>query len=130
MDTKHVASLEMAKKLKDSGWDKLTLYRWHYFKKKQNGFLEDGAVYPTHKNCHYEVFPAPLASEILEELPDKLEEACEVNTENMHEFFDAPLIIGKTFVEYQGAEYFADNNLCDALAKMALYLHKEGIIKW
>ena len=128
MNDLHCVSLELAKELAKNGWSKKTEFWWTQHKEQQDN--------PAYKDCamicdketlemypieFWNVFPAPIATEILEELPEDL-------TKNGS--FLASVKCNNGFsVSYtdDDPEYF-DESLPNALAKMWLYLNsqKEG----
>ena len=69
MIKKYVVSLDLAKKLKEAGWNKKTEFIW------ARGFVDLSAF--KFKYGGEEVLPAPLAEEILEELPKYIHEYVE-----------------------------------------------------
>jgi len=122
MKTNHVVSLEIAKQLKEVGWKKDTMFWWC------NGATTHLFTTPTHlhfSECKADHFPAPLATEILEELPDWWGE----NEAGIIIFKDC----GTWFVQCKKNMLdkpivdFNDDNLCNALAKMWLYLKKNKL---
>ena len=62
MIEKYVVSLDLAKKLKEAGWEKETEFIW------ARGFVDLSAFWFKYEG--EEVYPAPLAEEITQELPD------------------------------------------------------------
>ncbi|RLI48504.1 MAG: hypothetical protein DRP09_21410 [Candidatus Thorarchaeota archaeon] len=64
MIEKYVVSLDLAKKLKEAGWEKKTEFIW------TRGFVDLSAF--KFKYEGEEVLPAPLAEEITKELPDHI----------------------------------------------------------
>ncbi|MFA5388885.1 MAG: hypothetical protein WC312_03925 [Candidatus Omnitrophota bacterium] len=136
---KHCTSLEISKQLKETGWKKETEFWWIEDKSGNNKILlysykqyinlDAYGCRDAQNNC----YPAPLATEILEELPSFIQQAYKYN-----------LTIEKLGDEYSGFYQYSDRD-CDyllagmdgakfdkslpnALAKMWLYLKKEGII--
>lgn len=76
MSNKHTVSLKLAKRMKKLGWKKETLSRWTGQKYQVDSKTEPFTLvyYPkkgTIKN--YLFYPAPIASEILEELPEEID---------------------------------------------------------
>ena len=117
MDAKNVVSLELAKKLAEAGWKKETTFAWA---------LATGQIvaYPLNKDIPYWV-PAPLATEILEELPAYLYPKCEKETNDMLTI--TPCMIQRRKhgcrVQYGWQPPLEQSeSLPDALAKMWLYL--------
>jgi len=122
MNPNYCVSLEMAKKLKEVGWKKNTEFLWK--RHSLSGNFTDPREYE-YKIMHLEgfsiskndnIYPAPLAAEILEELQNYLI-TIETDIENYRVIFD-----GDSYEE------FNDESLCDALAKMWIYL-KNKVIK-
>jgi hypothetical protein len=105
---KHCISLGLAKQLKEAGWKKETEFWWC------DAATTSIFTTPTHlhlMNCIANHYPAPLATEILEELPIVCSIFCDgiytIDAENY-----------KT----------VDLSLPNALAKMWLYLKKENLL--
>ena len=129
MTTNHVVSLELAKELKEAGWKKDTEF---YYSESDEGVV---LVFPdkTSKGCFgvfgkngYEVSersiicPAPLTTEILEEFKQiDIDIFLRVDLVGCFYYFNSGS--GKS------QEWTDENmNVCNALAKMWLYLKKEG----
>ena len=123
---KHCVSLEIAKQLKKAGWKKETEFSYCDTADKRFGRKEEERfyLYPKVTTSAREFnsggkdiqCPAPLATEILEELPVGIK------------FENYKSICGKSFtITYgQNADSIIwDNLLPNALAKMWLYLIKE-----
>ncbi len=115
---KHTVDLKRAKKLKELGWEKETLFWWE--SKRINGisrwdvYRELPSVYPSKFS-----YSAPIASELLKELPDFVT------------FGKAPRTGGKRY--YADYIHKKDNNIyadtpVKALADMWIYLKEEGLI--
>lgn len=137
MDAKHCVSLELSKELKANGYPQEGEYGWSDLGvgvdewKKNDTFslvkmdyhnfciksLSDGKLASQEETK----FVAPLASELMERLPEL------VKVEKL-----MPLgFICKTPLAKDGdGEFmkFNDTNLCNALAKMWLYLKKNGLL--
>lgn len=136
MNLTHVTSLEMSKKLVENGWTKETEFLWVVHKE---------VAEPDYANCihlspadseirdyypveSWEYFKAPLATEILEELPEHLEKV---------EFLSiSKITIGleQVFrVTYEENEFISldktSDSLPNALAEMWIYLKQKGLIK-
>ena len=148
---KHCVSLELANQLKKAGWKKETKFYWVKEKTNEceslNAFdlmIKVGeefipvtieTVYENFevKRCDY--FSAPLATEILEELPSIIErEITEINTFGVGTLYIARMVKGTYVVEYCDGDMnvikeFGDLSLPNALAKMWIYLKKEGLLK-
>ena len=146
----HVVSLELAKKLKEAGWKKPTFY-WVVKYKNGNSepILAIDALIKLKKIVEddYEVYPAPLATEILEELPCNNVLHPEFTPERLSNdgYIIIPskrkmvsLHIYKTADSSYGVEYCNEigdkhgtttgGTLPDALAQMWLYLKQEKFI--
>lgn len=109
---KHVTSLEWSKKLKETGWTKNTIYSWvrrwkgSFEEKDEFGdwYLSAASVFSKIDEC----YPAPLATELLDELPDW------VNIVRCPH--DRSLEI--KFLIYLNDKNFSDKSLPNALAAM------------
>lgn len=127
--------LELSRQLKDSGYPQTSLFMWDYEGKLRVGIKE--SIAPKHKTAYLEeikietneCFASPTADELLERLPDTI---FDNKSRNL-----TPLVILKTkedyIVEYHVAFEpqligYRSENLCDALAKLYLYLQKEGLL--
>lgn len=64
MDTKHVTSLEISKQMSEAGWVKETEFWWIIYDKDWSLAHRDSGIADTNNQIS-----APLATEILEELP-------------------------------------------------------------
>jgi hypothetical protein len=120
----HVTSLEMSKRLVEVGFKKDTEYLWIVHKEVDK---------PEYSNCilsihrdkiidypkdFWNFYPAPLATEILEELPSGIKIIkCKKN-----------LLYLVSMKEEKGIKGFQDKSLPNALALMYCYLTKEKII--
>ena len=102
MNEKHVTSLEISKELKKAGFSKETEFWWSMYWKEFKLYSNR-----PHKEFIGEYYPAPLATEILEELP---------------EFLD--LARQDDFTVSYGDGFFEDKSLPNALALMWIYLRK------
>lgn len=115
----HVVSQELAEELRKEGWPqedsefywvlspKTGLWDlWH-----SASLYAEGAIAGAWKKVS-----APLASELMERIEN-----------NFDLFYGGRLWYAK---EPVGDEQFTDKNVCNALAKLALYLKKEGIMKF
>lgn len=135
MNIQHVTSLEMSKKLVEAGWKKDTEFWWvdmGDYRQKGNEWykprwtLVDSVCvsarrYNTKNNkIPDEQYPAPLATEILEEL------------HNIDiEIFSRVDFVGCLYYYNSGnnkSDEFVDKSLPNALAQMYCYLKKEKII--
>ena len=127
---KHCVSLELAKQLKETGWKKKTEVYWDITAQRiTNKHNFDVTNYPLN------FIPAPLATEILEELPIFIDGDKEfnlhikkvVNNDYIVKYEDGGSM---TYEGKSGEEdyYQCDESLPNALAKMYLYLKKEGLL--
>jgi len=140
MNPNHCVSLEIAQQLKEAGWGKETEFWWtegskfgehrietketldkefqlyKYSEKTDYNYLIDG--------CRF--YPAPLATEILEELPENISIK---NTRGgfWRLIYGLPLQVKEGIIE-QNTKIVDGKNFCDALAKMWLYLKKEKLL--
>jgi len=138
---KHCVSLEIAKQLKEVGWKKETEFWWVYNKLRD----EHKICYGLSDCCKnhsesWEYYHAPLATEILEELPKK------DDSDNLARWrFEIELTKGGMYYcrydSIDGREIpdnskeenedkwvlINDKSLPNALAKMWLYLRKEKL---
>jgi hypothetical protein len=138
MDSKHVVSLDLAKKLSEAGFKNKTEFWWvnridigeyRLINTREMILIEyrepcysGNGTYVTNDIVngfglpHY---PAPLATEILEELPPTM----------LMTQIKSSWMVSAT--DLQGAEGHQeiDKSLLDALVQMWLYLKKEGLIK-
>ena len=135
MNEKHCVSLELAKQIQEAGFKKETEFWWTQHKEQeQNPNYRDCAMvcdkgtlemYPSE---FWNLYPAPLATEILEELPFRLREV-----DDDYWLWVTKLKHGGYEVRYRNSNHsrtlkiVQDDSLPNALAKMWLYLHKEPI---
>jgi len=112
----HVTSLELSKQLKEVGWKKETEF---WYLPCFNGELEEWHLVPKKEICGCggckRAVPAPISDELLEELP-KFVAITKLNDNSY-----SVILLG-TDIDFR-------SNLPNALAKMWLYLKKEGLIK-
>jgi len=120
MNNLHCVSLELAKQLKEAGWKKETEFWWNleknaiwnvFHKNNFNNGVEQTGLIGALKPCSF--LSAPLATEILEELP------CFVKMWKTE--------MRGTAVGYLD-EIFDGDNLPNTLAKMWIYLKKEKLL--
>ena len=121
---KHRTSLELSKQLKEAGWKKETECSWYVSVLGgkphiiMNQFLKNGF-----NDKIVSIYPAPLATEILEEFDSWREQGiyifndCDTYFVQFREFGFGKLI-----------KDCSDQFLPNALAKMWLYLKKGGLI--
>lgn len=126
---KHVVSLEIAKKLKEMRWEKETNYSF------TNLYRVDGKfdlVNITKKQCRGKlVYAAPLATEILEELPKWWKHDRGQMLEIIYSDGDVYWV---NYTDYTGScppnvPEIEDKSLPDALARMWLYLKENNLLK-
>ena len=103
----HVPQLETCRRLKELGWEKKTLFtHWN------NTIIFNGCF-----DLDADIAPAPILSEILEELPNKTEWGY--------------IIIGKTYdnfvMGYDAIKGIAHKNPAEAAAQLWEALKAEGI---
>jgi len=123
MDSKHVVSLELSEKLKKNGYPQEGEFWWFYDKFQHKWLLK---IYPAHAR-RTGTFVAPLASELMERLPP----AIYIDTSNfwfyVHKNHDG------SWDALYDAKYkvirFSDKNLCNALAKMYIYLAENKLLE-
>ena len=122
---KHCVSLEIAKQLKEAGWKKPTIYQWsdnYYgvltFGKPAEIFKGEYRIVDSPVMLDDTEYPAPLATEIFEELPCK----------NIYIRYYDLLGIDEWGVDLQTSTGLEtrDKFLPNALAKMWLYLKREA----
>ena len=116
---KHCVSLEIAKQLKEAGWEKETEFWWCDF--GVDGFkLLPRRMKPQPSMDRICSMEAPLATEILEELPR------EVSIKQYPENDSVRYQVGHNVDKMALQTFRYSNNLCDALGEMWLYLRKEN----
>lgn len=123
----HVTSLELSKKISKEGWKKPTEFWWNHNTYTDEWSLSD--INKTNWACndaetkYYEVIPAPLATELLEELPSWL---------NNNGFLQMWKPTHHWRVEYENKDkkypQISEEYLPNALAKMWLHLKQEGLL--
>jgi len=111
----HVVSLEMAKKLKEAGWKKETEFWWSR-EKEQDKYKLTYSYSKFQSADPLPHFAAPLATEILEELPTS------INTEFIHDLTIRKDDEGFYNVHYGRTKLVTRKGLPDALATMWFYL--------
>jgi len=135
MEDRHVVSLELSKKLKEAGYLQEGEFWWKITPKKFNGkyAIDFGFSIATEGE-----FVAPLASELMERLPDNIgefefyllkdgrgylvgyciDEACG----------DHEVLHQEKYAEKENPIPFIDTNLPNALAKMYIYLAEHHLL--
>ena len=131
MKFEHCVSLELAKKLKEAGWNKETEFWWQNLNSWNivNKDLAEDVVYRNaERNVAIETIVAPLATEILEELPPPKgdEEIVSGKMKLSEEYY---CCLESTNRDYKLVrKEIIDFSLPDTLAQMWLYLKEEGKI--
>jgi len=122
---KHCVSLEIAKELKEARWTKETEFWWllggyegdsgnkYWVVNKKYLAVMTKKQVKLNEGLGYKCYPAPLATEILEELPDL----------RISKGDNTYLVI-----DDEGSSLEVDKSLPNALAKMWLYLKKKGLL--
>ena len=121
MNTKHVTSLEISKQLAEAGIMIESEYVW--YTNGDNAHLlhtPDGM-----RPMASKTFSAPIATEILDVLPDGCEYG--VNLVKLMSGYGVELTSYKT-MPYDRLEFIQDKNPCDALALLLIRLTKDGLI--
>ena len=141
---KHCVSLELAKEIKEAGWNKKTEFRWYPEVLVENEVRIEDNIFEVSplavggswyiSNDKREMlrlyYYAPLGTEIIEELPNiinPIDDNC-----RGHCLSISPSVSIKGWqVCYEGyrAKVFIDKSLPNALAKTWIYLKKEGLLK-
>jgi hypothetical protein len=121
-----VTSLEISKQLKNAGWNKATEFWWRQLKDPDAN--KDWELGRYVNEDEYKVLPAPLVTEILEGLP-----VCDIHKKYYtKEVNDTPELYYQVHIRNESVTKginTTDDTLPNALAKMWLYLKKEGLIK-
>ena len=121
----HVVSLEIAKQLKEAGWKKETEFDFVEHKSiLSSGYEECRLLIPAtsvslYPEEYWNYYPAPLATEILEELPEKIS-LCAFYAKSEYRAVDNDV--------HRNASTQVSHNPCNALASMWLYLKKKKLI--
>jgi len=134
MIEKYVVSLDLAKKLKEAGWEKKTEFIW------ARGFVDLSAF--KFKYEGEEVLPAPLAEEILEELPKKIidDKTYRLRIEKYDDHYAVGYCYDYLFSYQQGKnaivesvlrwlKLITDSNISNALARLWLWLKENGYLE-
>jgi len=143
MNPKHCVSLELAKQMKEAGWKKETEFWWTDCNDKfevvdkyydlcsyvhdclANGSPCNGQPiykFADIKDMDFDIYPAPLATEILEELPKEIKG---IGNLHIYSIQNGWLVTYGTEIQIRGNSLF----VCNALAKMYIYLAEEKKIK-
>jgi len=127
MTNKHVVSLEPAKKLKEAGYPQEGRFWWFYDKFDHKWKIK---TYPA-RTKRTGTFVAPLASELMERLPEEIitKHTYSLNIGKWNDRYNVTYNWeeGNDSGSLEGA-FQSDNNLCDALALMWLYLKQKGLL--
>jgi len=133
MIEKYVVSLELAKKLKEAGWEKETVYWWWERRSSSGKLITQEARYKDDPPIFLDgntveiIAPAPLAEEMLEELPKKITKHSLTYWLTM-DYDDAYIMT------YSDCDWFAivqsmDKKLSNALARLWLWLKENGYLE-
>ena len=120
MNTKHVTSLEISKQLAEAGIVIESEFVWvlDTRKRKPASIHLDGTAVTVITSGYVTKYPAPIATEILERLPENVTIISHIN--------DGRLIGGNMAVH--GDVRVLNNSLPDALALLLIRLTKDGLI--
>jgi len=132
----YVTDLKHSKLLKEAGIVKKSKYCWYYFDKKRNP--TSGSHWDSRKRCisgvpyAYDGFiNAYLTDELTAETPIivgyDLKMICET-TDCGDKYYT--VFYQDAFSDYLDSRDFCDEKLPNALAKMIIWLMKEGYMKW
>ncbi len=121
---KHCVGLEIAKQLKKSGWNKETEYLWIYHGDasgcrwelyRDSDWDDKGFI----EQCY-----APIATELLEEIPNKIESTYL----SIIKMDKGTYVVQYCEEDNNTVKDFGDLSLPDALAKMWIYLKENKLI--
>jgi len=122
MNEKHVVSLELSKKLKEVGYPQEGGY--FVWKEQDTGNWDIVEIFiEMAKTSPGDFAVAPLASELMERLPDSIRDYDLIVSKLDDEFF---VYYERDGVAVREGFDFKDTNLCNALAKMYIYLAEIG----
>ena len=124
MNTKHHTSLKIAKQLAEAGIVIKSKFWWH-FKIDELGNRCYGKLVHFPSNTSANDYPAPLATELLERLPDGCRYG--VNLVKLMSGYGVELT-DYTQMPYKRLEFIQDKNPCDTLALLLIRLTKDGLI--
>ena len=124
MNTKHHVSLSIAKQLAEAGIVIKSEFWWH-FKIDELGNRCYGKLVHFPSNTLANDYPAPIATELLERLPDGCRYG--VNLVKLMSGYGVELT-DYTQMPYKRLEFIQDKNPCDALALLLIRLTKDGLI--
>jgi len=134
---KQVVSLELAKKLKELGFEQESYFWWQLHNDKEYHLRDsesatgDEATFSLHK----EWCSAYTVAELGEMLPDRLDEKAQATDYETHYFFEITKDVKKWEVSYRGSGdsgckiFVGDENLSNAMAKVLIYLKDNNLIK-
>jgi len=152
MIEKYVVSLDLAKELKEAGWEKYTIYVWAINVGEQHKTLVVPHAEVRHEKHevwfgafakHYqEILPAPLAEEIIEGLPKKItdEQTYRLRIERHDDHYTVGYCYDYLFSYRQDKNIIAesvlrwlklitDSNISNALARLWLWLKENGYLE-
>jgi len=131
MNDKHVVSLELSKKLKDNNYPQEGEFWWVGLMTDINGKWCGHII---HKDEGFDFntrYVAPLASELMEKLPEEIitKHTYSLNIGKWNDRYNVTYNWeeGNDSGSLEGA-FQSDNNLCDALALMWIYLKGKGLL--
>jgi len=118
----HVTSLDWSQKLKEAGFEIESISGYVWFKDLETDkykFIKYELLDEEDKQYKHRITPAPLATELLAEIPTNIKhyKVKVVKFEN-----DYRVYLGSLFSVY-------NKNLCNALAKMIIWLFKNGYME-
>jgi hypothetical protein len=125
MTESHVVSLELSKKLKEIGYPQEGAFFW----KEDLGIpsLVENKSYLCSALLGIRYYVAPLASELMERLPNfRKDYSIEYTFWKMGNYW---------MITFQNTSDLPihteqDSIFCNALAKMIIFLHEKGLVKW
>ena len=127
MNTKHVTSLEISKQLAEAGIVIESEFVWvlDTRKRKPASIHLDGTAVTVITSGYVTKYPAPIATELLEIMPDGCRYG--VNLVKLMNGYGVELT-DYTQMPYKRLEFIQDKNPCDALALLLIRLTKDGLI--
>lgn len=124
----YCVDLEIAKELKENGFPQTSIYNWFWDNCNEDYFVQIKAL----DEEDTLICSAPNSDEILRELPEevrgfkfRIEKTNNIWEVNYYIWEEAPGLMEEVSL---GRELCEDKKLSNALAKMWLYLKKEGYI--
>jgi len=117
----HVVSLEIAKQLKEEGWKKETEFWWEWGQMSKKWDIVKNITCPNNGVDRFGVdyYPAPLATEILEELPVTISNYDLTIRKDEEGFYN---------VHYASLIMISRIGLPNALAMIYVWLKKENLL--